>query len=103
MFCYICEFILSPEKAEAFQRAYGPEGPWLRLFRGQPGYVRTELRRDTTNPGRFLTIDYWTSAEACRAFKERERVRFSAIDADCERLTESERYLGDFDLVEEAR
>jgi quinol monooxygenase YgiN len=99
VFCYVWEYEVAPEKAEAFVAAYGPDGPWVRLFRRDPAYLGTELGRDADDPRRFLTIDRWTTREACLAFRERVRGEFDAIDAECERLTVRERAIGDFELV----
>jgi len=95
-FVYIWEYRVSPENVEAFRAAYGPDGPWVRLFAGQPGYLRTELLEDRDDPGRFVTIDYWASREDFEDFRRARRTELASIDAECERLTESERRLGEF-------
>src|SRR5207253_4663612 len=51
-----------------FERVYGPEGDWAQFFRSGRGYVGTELLRDLENPGRYLVVDRWDSAEAYNAF-----------------------------------
>jgi len=102
MFCYIWEFVAASGQEDAFRRAYGPDGPWVQLFRRDPAYIRTELSRDADNPRRFVTIDYWTSRDACRAFRERVRDECAAIDLACERCTERERHIGDFDVMDGA-
>ena len=102
MFCYVWEFVAAPGQENAFTHAYGPEGPWVQLFRRDPAYIRTELSRDADNPRRFVTIDYWTTREACRAFRDRVRDEFAAIDRACEQLTEREWHIGDFEVVSAA-
>ena len=37
-YVYVWEFVVAPEQAGAFEEAYGPEGEWVRLFRGGRGY-----------------------------------------------------------------
>jgi heme-degrading monooxygenase HmoA len=51
-----------------FEQAYGPNGEWAEFFRAGAGYVGTELLRDLEQPGRYLVIDRWDSAEAYNAF-----------------------------------
>jgi heme-degrading monooxygenase HmoA len=66
----------SPE----FERAYGPDGEWAQFFRTGRGFVGTELLRDLDEPGRYLVVDRWESAEAYGAFvaeNELEYVRRS--------------------------
>ena len=95
-YVYIWEYRVSPENVEAFRAAYGPDGLWVRLFTGRPGYLRTELLEDRDDPGRFLTIDYWTSREEFEAYHQAHRPELASLEAECERLTESERRLGEF-------
>ena len=61
-------FSYEAREPEEFERFYGPEGDWARFFRGGRGYVGTELLRDLENPGRYLVVDRWESAEAYNAF-----------------------------------
>lgn len=99
MYCYVWEYRVAAESREAFEQEYGPTGSWVRLFARDPAYLGTELLRDGARAGRYLTVDRWSSREACRAFREGHREEFEAIDRRCEQLTEEERSLGDFDLV----
>src|SRR5262249_18853387 len=99
VYCYVWEYEVRPEHVEAFEHAYGSQGEWVRLFRHDPEYIRTELLRDRDSATRFMTIDYWTSSEACLAFRKRFENEFCAIDAACETLTLRETHLGDFSVV----
>lgn len=95
-YCAIWEFhVLAARQAE-FERRYGPEGDWARLFRGAPGFIGLELLRDRGNPLRYLTLDRWASAEAFRAFHERHAAEYAALDRECQGLTEREAQLGEF-------
>jgi quinol monooxygenase YgiN len=97
MFAYIWEYEVAAEKRAEFERAYGPEGEWVQLFRQGEGHVRTELLRDVERAGRYVTVDYWES-QACRdGFRERFAAAFAALDEACEALTERERWVGDFE------
>lgn len=97
-FCYMWEYRVQPERIEEFRAAYGPEGDWVRLFRRDEAYIRTDLFRDSDNPHRFVTVDHWVSREACRAFRERTRQDFEALDERCEAFTIQESHLGDFQI-----
>jgi heme-degrading monooxygenase HmoA len=100
IYTYVWEFVVLPEQIEPFLRAYGPAGEWVRLFRRAPGYVRTELHRDGSDPCRFITIDYWESADHWQAFRSQFAQQFETLDAKGERLTQRETELGHFELVE---
>jgi hypothetical protein len=84
----------------AFRLAYGPDGDWVRLFRQDPAYILTDLLGERNHPQRFVTIDYWTSREACVSFRERFAAEFEALDKQFERLTLQEIHIGDFDVLD---
>ncbi len=85
--------------APEFERAYGPDGDWVRLFRRASGHLRTELLRDTDRPARYLTIDVWESRAAWERFRARWAAEYAALDARCGALTTRETQLGGFDDV----
>jgi heme-degrading monooxygenase HmoA len=98
-YAYIWEYSVRPECVADFEKAYGPSGPWVELFRRAGGYVRTELHRDRRNANRYLTIDYWESAEAWEAFRSGKSSEFEAIDARCEGFTLEEHEIGRLDPI----
>ena len=91
---YVWEFVVPAEARERFERDYGPQGPWARLFRRAEGYIETILLRDRGTPGRYLTVDRWESRDAYRRFRERFTQEYDEIDRQCEALTERETPLG---------
>ena len=95
-FIYMWSYPVSPQKAAEFCRFYGPEGPWVRLFRQAPGYLDTHLYRDRNNADRYVTIDRWESEEAFRGFRARFAVESERLDNDGEHLTLEETPLGEF-------
>lgn len=96
-YVYLWEFTVAPEHVGAFERAYGRDGEWVRLFRRAHGYLRTELHRDRVNPLRYLTIDYWESEAAYEAFRTQFATEFAALDKNCAEWTTSEREIGRFE------
>jgi quinol monooxygenase YgiN len=98
-YVYVWEFVVRPEHLPAFLAAYAPDGDWVRLFRGAPGYLRSELHRDRQRPGRFLTVDYWQSRRAWEAFRAQASGEWEALDARCAEWTLSEREIGQFEPV----
>lgn len=96
-YMYAWEYRVAPDAIGPFLEAYGEAGAWVALFRGAPGYLRTELHRDRRDPGRFVTLDYWESETAWRHFREERAREFEALDARCERLTLEEREIGRFE------
>jgi heme-degrading monooxygenase HmoA len=98
-FLSVWEYRVAPEHAEAFERAYGPDGDWVRLFRRAPGYVRTELHRDRQDLFRFITVDYWESAASWSAFRTQHAREYETLDARCAAFTLSETEIGRFEPV----
>ncbi len=96
---YAWAFQVPPEQEAAFRAAYGPSGDWACLFRRGEGYLGTTLLQDADRPGRYLTLDRWTCAEAHDAFLARHRADYETLDRRCERLTDDEQNLGTFGEV----
>jgi len=91
------EFHVRPEKRRAFEKAYGAGGNWTRLFRTAEGYIGTELVRDDERPGRYVTLDFWTSRLDYLRFKRQYAAAYKTLDKRCKSLTESERLVGEFE------
>jgi hypothetical protein len=101
MFVALWEYEVKPGCEERFEKAYGPDGDWVRLFRSDIHYYETRLVRDSFRPGVYLTMDFWESRSAYEAFIAGHRTEYAAIDALGEGLTVRERRIGWFELVEE--
>jgi len=98
-FITIWEFYVPTEREDQFLATYGPAGSWASLFAKADGYRGTELIRDRDQPSRFLTLDYWLTPEAYRAFRDRFKDEYQALDHQSEALTTEERHLGGFRLA----
>jgi quinol monooxygenase YgiN len=98
-YVYLWEFLVAADAVAAFERAYGPSGDWVLLFRRAPGYLHSELYRDLLNPQRFVSADRWESRAAWEEFRTRFAAEFEALDARCEALTLRETELGRFEPV----
>ena len=95
----VWEFVVRADAIEPFERAYGPDGDWARLFARHEGYRGTALLRDVSRPGRYLTVDSWDSIVHRTAMLASASDEYGRIDRECEPLTESERELGTFTVV----
>jgi heme-degrading monooxygenase HmoA len=78
----------------AFERAYGPDGDWARLFGREPGYLGTELLRGEC--GDYLTLDRWQDETAWLRFKDRHASDYEELDSACEVRTVEEQRLGSY-------
>jgi heme-degrading monooxygenase HmoA len=93
----IWEFEIKLESRAEFEEFYGPDGAWAHLFRRSTEYRGTKLLRDLTRPGRYLTLDHWSSREAFHVFKQEHVTEYATLDKQCERLTERETMVGEFE------
>jgi hypothetical protein len=93
----IWEFQVKADCVAEFERLYGHEGLWEQLFRRSSEYLGTELVREVGRSGKYLTIDRWTSLEALPHFKQEYAAEYAALDKRCEKLTETEAPLGNFE------
>lgn len=98
-YVYVWEYIVKAESAAEFERVYGPSGDWVELFRRSEGYVGTQLHRDRSRSGRYLTVDYWRSRDDFSSFREDFASEFDALDQRCQALTQEERFVGEFTPV----
>ena len=84
-----------------FEKGYGPEGGWVRLFDKDQAYIRTELihhfRAENLKDKRtYLTLDFWASQQAYDKFRKEHIAEYKALDLICEKMAESEREIGRF-------
>jgi len=96
MFVILWEFEVKPGSGPAFERVYGPQGDWVRLFRSDAHYRMTHLLRDTSRPGIYCTLDFWDSETAYEKFQSTQRPAYQALDQAAQGLTLRERHLGSF-------
>jgi heme-degrading monooxygenase HmoA len=98
MYVILWEFVVPPEKVDAFIDAYKYDGAWAKLFAQAEGYVGTELLRSTEarQEPTFLTVDRWQHAEDFTRFREQFGDKYKSLNTELEGLTVSERKLGMF-------
>jgi heme-degrading monooxygenase HmoA len=71
MFVTLWEFEVKPGSEELFERTYGPEGEWARLFRRDARYLATRLLHDVSATRVCVTMDRWESRSAYEEFREK--------------------------------
>jgi heme-degrading monooxygenase HmoA len=92
-------FAYDVSDTDEFERVYGPEGDWAAFFRGNRGYVGTELLRDVEQRGRYLVVDRWETREAYNDFVERHRDEYMRRVDETVFLYDHELRLGTFEGV----
>jgi heme-degrading monooxygenase HmoA len=96
LFLILWQFDIAEDKITAFEAAYGADGSWARLFALSTDYLSTELLKDAYVPGRYVTMDRWSSEEAFRAFRAQHDSDYEALDRACDSLTAAETRIGAF-------
>lgn len=66
-------FLYEARDPESFEEAYGPGGEWAQFFKSARGYIGSELLRDIEQPGRYVVIDRWESADTYNDFIDANR------------------------------
>jgi heme-degrading monooxygenase HmoA len=97
MYWVVWSFDVKPAQVKAFERAYGPDGEWTKLFARASGFEGTELRREPDRPAHYLTIDRWRTRDDYRRFKDAFGNEYQVLDARSSALTEIEYKVGDFE------
>jgi heme-degrading monooxygenase HmoA len=100
MYVIAWRFRPHPGQEAAFEEAYGPSGPWTRLFHRGDGYLGTELLRSPDLPCEYLTLDRWTSEHAYHQFRTRFADAYADLDRQFEALLEAEIPVGTFERVD---
>ena len=95
MFLTLWEYEVKRGSEELFERQYGPDGEWVRLFRQGAQYRGTRLLRDVSAERVYVTMDCWESRAAYVEFREKWAAEYAGIDTKCEDLTTSERNLAE--------
>ena len=96
MFLILWEFEVKPGEELAFEKAYGPEGLWGQLFRGNPHYRETKLLKDPLHSRIYYTLDFWESENHYKRFQQLNHGTYAELDKTTECLTIRERNLGCF-------
>jgi heme-degrading monooxygenase HmoA len=98
MYLIIWQYRVCRGKEAEFERAYGPDGDWARLFRTDPGFIGTTLLRDLSDASCFTTIDRWASPSAFERFMSDAGRRYEELDRRFEPLTDKETRLLSVDV-----
>lgn len=91
MYEIVWEFQAAPEREREFESFYSSTGPWVDLFRRDPGFLGTELIRPREPGGWYQTIDRWDSRASYERFRHQWASEYEALDQACEALTLEER------------
>jgi heme-degrading monooxygenase HmoA len=84
---------------ETFERVYGPDGDWARLFARGDGFLGTSLHRSVEGERRYLVLDRWESQAAAERFAERHAAEYDRLSRSCEPLWGEELRMGAFVAV----
>lgn len=98
MFYIIWKFKAKNGFEQKMEDVYGPAGAWVQLFKkfGKLEYLGTDFLKDHKEPGIYITIDRWKSQEAYEKFLKEAFHEYSALDKECEILTENEMKIGEY-------
>jgi heme-degrading monooxygenase HmoA len=96
MIAIIWEYKVKPDSAEPFEKLYGSHGEWVSLFRRFSGFIGTELLKNSGEPGTYLTIDRWESADLYQKFLAIAREEYQRIDAKGEVMVMEENKIGGY-------
>ena len=110
MYVIVWEFTVRAERREAFERAYGPDGDWVRFFQRASAFRGADLllgTGDDTEGGPeaateacYWTVDRWDSREAYEDFNARFEREYQELDTRLAELCEAEVCIGKFEVVD---
>jgi heme-degrading monooxygenase HmoA len=94
----IFSYQVASAQKRTFQKTYGPNGPWARLFAQADGYLGTKLLKRTSEENEYVTIDAWISETAWLAFIGSFRQRYEQLSSRCRTLYQVELEVGSFGM-----
>jgi heme-degrading monooxygenase HmoA len=98
MFVILWEFEVKPGCQERFERVYGPQGDWVRLFLRDPRFRGSQLLRDPSRTHFYFTLDFWDSESAYQDFQNAHRASYEALDRATETFSLRERCIASFTI-----
>jgi hypothetical protein len=72
---------------EEFEREYGADGSWARLFALSPDFVDTTLYVDVTRRGSYLTVDRFVDDGAWARFRAEHAAAYLELGTQLADLT----------------
>ena len=96
MFVALWEFEVKPRCEEKFEKVYGADGAWAKLFAQDAAYRGTRLVKDVERERVYLTLDFWETRDAYERFKKENATEYERIDRECEGMRVRENRLGEY-------
>lgn len=96
-FVIVWRYEVADANREAFERVYGRDGDWGRLFATAEGFIETELLAG--DDGSYITLDRWRSGPDFETFKAAAGEAYRALDEQCAALTVREQRIGAFNVA----
>jgi len=96
LFVALWEFEVKPGCEEKFEKVYGAQGAWARLFGQDAAHRGTRLVKDVERKRVYLTLDFWETREAYERFKKENAAEYERIDREYEAMAVSEHRLGEY-------
>ena len=93
MLVRVWEYDVPEGSRDEFERVYGADGDWARLFSSSSGYAGTELFASLSTPGRYVTVDRFSDDAAWEAFLAKRWDAYVRLDEQTAGLTTAERAL----------
>jgi heme-degrading monooxygenase HmoA len=90
------EFRVHKGMKKHFEKAYGSDGEWVKLFAQDESYIKSELVHDAKIERTYVTLDFWASRRAYDAFRKQQLAEYRTLDQKCEKMTDGEREIGRF-------
>jgi len=97
LFVALWEFEVKPGSEEKFEKVYGAEGAWARLFGQDVAYRGTRLVKDVERVRVYLTLDFWETRETYEKFKRENAAEYRRIDRECEGMAVREIRVGEYE------
>ena len=87
MMVRVWRYDVSADVRAEFEREYGPDGSWARLFAASRGFVATSLYVEVGSPTSYLTVDRFADDDAWQQFRAEHEVAYQEVGERLRHLT----------------
>jgi len=99
MYVIIWEYQVKADCIAEFEKIYGENGAWVKLFKKGSGYLGTELFQGSSHLHHYVTLDRWALVTDYETFLSRWKKEYEKLDAQCKHLMEQETLLGKWESI----
>lgn len=99
IYTLVWKYECNPSTASEFEKEYGRNGSWFKLFETNEDYLGQEFIKNVET-GTYLIIDKWISKEVYESFVNENEATYEQFTSKFKSLYTSEEFLGAYESLD---